>query len=309
MSTVARQVTDIELGGSTARPSSPRDYWVLMKPNVMQLVVFTGGVGVYLAPGDIHPLLAFVAVLCIAVGAGASAAINNAYDADIDQRMARTRRRPTADGRIAPAEALGAGLTLAILSVMLMGMAVGWLAAGLLAFTIFFYTVVYTMGLKRRTPQNIVIGGAAGAFPPMIGWAAVTGEVGVMPVLLFLLIFTWTPPHFWSLALYRRDDYARVGVPMLPVVAGPESTRSHILFYAMLLALVAVLPAIIGSAGWLYLAIAAGMSALFVLLAFKLRSDPTDKRAMGLFKFSIAYLFCLFLGLVLDHAFASGVLS
>ena len=234
MNTVARQVTNIELGGSAAQPSSPRDYWVLMKPNVMQLVVFTGGVGVYLAPGAIHPLLAFVAVLCIAVGAGASAAINNAYDVDIDQRMARTRRRPTADGRIAPAEALGAGLTLAILSVMLMGMAVGWLAAGLLAFTIFFYTVVYTMGLKRRTPQNIVIGGAAGAFPPMIGWAAVTGEVGVMPVLLFLLIFTWTPPHFWSLALYRRDDYARVGVPMLPVVAGPgEHALAHpVLFHA-----------------------------------------------------------------------------
>ena len=291
--------------GDAAAHSSPRDYWVLLKPNVMQLVVFTGGVGLYLAPGEIHPLLAFVAVLCIAAGAGASAAINNGYDVDIDRRMARTARRPTAAGRIAPAEAYGTGVTLAVLSVMTMGLAINWLAAGLLAFTIFFYTVVYTMGLKRRTPQNIVIGGAAGAFPPLIGWVAVTGEPALMPVLLFALIFVWTPPHFWALALYRTADYDKVGVPMLPVVAGAVATRRHILIYALVLALTALLPTLAGTAGWLYLAAALLLDGLFLRRTLRLWRTPTDKNAIDLFKFSIFYLFGLFLALVVDHGLSA----
>ncbi|MEZ5825439.1 MAG: heme o synthase [Geminicoccaceae bacterium] len=302
MATVVQEATDLELDGKAVQHSSPRDYWVLLKPNVMQLVVFTGGVGLFLAPGDIHPLLAFVTILCIAVGAGASAAINNWYDVDIDRVMARTRKRPTATGRIEPAEALGAGLTLAILSVLMLAVAVGLPAAGLLAFTIFFYTVIYTMGLKRRTPQNIVIGGAAGAFPPMIGWAAVTGDISIMPILLFLLIFFWTPPHFWALALYRTGDYERVGVPMLPVVAGAETTRRQIMGYSLILAVISVLPFFLGSAGWLYLATAIVMSGMFLKRAYRLLCHPSDHCAIGLFKFSIAYLFGLFLALVIDHA-------
>ena len=306
MASIAQHSAELQLSDNVAQSSSPRDFWQLLKPNVMQLVVFTGGVGLYLAPGDIHPLLAFVAILCIAAGAGASAAINNWYDADIDRQMVRTRKRPTASGRIDPAEALGTGLTLSILSVMLMGVAVGWLAAGLLAFTIFFYTVIYTIGLKRRTPQNIVIGGAAGAFPPMIGWAAVTGDLSVMPLLLFLLIFIWTPPHFWALALYRRGDYEKVGVPMMPVIAGAENTRFQIFIYTLILLPIAILPALIGSSGWLYLMVAGGLSGIFVFLAWRLMRRPNDRRAISLFKFSIGYLFCLFLALIIDHGLALG---
>ena len=310
MATVVQKTPELELDGMAVQTSGPRDYWVLCKPNVMQLVVFTGGVGLYLAPGEIHPLLAFVTVLCIAVGAGASAAINNWYDVDIDRVMARTRRRPTASGRIEPAEALGAGLTLAILSVMMLGIAVGWPAGGLLAFTIFFYTVIYTIGLKRRTPHNIVIGGAAGAFPPMIGWAAVTGDISTMPILLFLLIFFWTPPHFWALALYRSGDYERVGVPMLPVVAGAEATRRQIMGYTLVLGVISLLPSVIGTAGWLYMVVAVLLGGQFVLRAARLLRRPSDHAAIGLFKFSIAYLFGLFLALVVDHALgASGIVS
>lgn len=302
MATVVREAEDMDLVGIAGQVSSPHDYWRLLKPNVMQLVVFTGGVGVYLAPGEIHPLLAFVAILCIAVGAGASAAINNWYDVDIDRVMVRTRRRPTASGRIDPAEALGTGIVLAILSVLLMAVAVGLLAAVLLAFTIFFYTVIYTMVLKRRTPQNIVIGGAAGAFPPMVGWAAVSGDISTMPVLLFLLIFFWTPPHFWALALYRTGDYERVGIPMLPVVFGPETTRRHILAYSVILAFISVLPSVIGTAGWLYLLVSIVGSGIFLTRAWQLYRAPSDRNALRLFKFSIGYLFGLFLGLVVDHA-------
>jgi len=277
------------------------DYWTLLKPNVMKLVVFTGGVGLFIAPGSIHPLIAFVAILAMAVGAGASAAINNAYDSDIDRVMVRTRRRPTASGRIEPAEALATGVTLAIVSVALMGLAVNWLAAGLLALTIGFYVVVYTLWLKRRTPQNIVIGGAAGAFPPMIGWAAVTGGIDVMPILLFLLIFFWTPPHFWALALYREKDYANVGVPMLPVTAGAAATRRQILGYAVVLAVTSLLPSLVGTAGWLYAAAAVGLSGWFLRDAWQLYRKPGDRRAMRLFKVSIVYLFALFTAILVDH--------
>ena len=218
------------------RVSTARDFWLLLKPNVMQLVVFTGWVGLYLAPGrPLHPILAFTAILCIAVGAGAAAAINNWFDADIDRQMARTRLRPTASGAIEPSEALALGITLSILSVSMMGLALNWTAGALLALTIAFYVFVYTFWLKRRTPQNIVIGGAAGAFPPMVGWAAATGHLSLLPILLFLIVFMWTPPHFWALALYRSADYAEVSVPMLPVVAGRLRTRQHILAYAALL--------------------------------------------------------------------------
>jgi protoheme IX farnesyltransferase len=287
--------------------SELRDFWTLLKPNVMQLVVLTGWVGLYLAPARLHPLLAFTAILCIALGAGASAAINNWYDADIDREMARTRLRPTASGRIEPADALGTGVTLAILSVMTMGLAVNWAAAALLALTIAFYVFVYTMWLKRRTPQNIVIGGAAGALPPMIGWAAATGEIGLLPVLLFLIVFVWTPPHFWALALYRCGDYARAGVPMLPVVAGRDSTRRHILAYTLVLAPLAVTPAIWGGLGLLYGIGATLLGLGFVALAWRLWLDDSDRTAMLTFRYSLAYLLLLFMLMVIDHALGFGV--
>ncbi len=277
------------------------DYWTLLKPNVMKLVVFTGGVGLFIAPGSIHPLLAFVAILAMAAGAGASAAINNAYDSDIDRIMIRTRRRPTAAGRIAPAEALAMGITLAIASIGTMGLAVNWVAAGILALTIGFYVFVYTLWLKRRTPQNIVIGGAAGAFPPLIGWAAVTGTVDLMPILLFLVVFFWTPPHFWALALYRAKDYATVGVPMLPVAAGAAATRRQILGYSLVLAVSSLLPALVGTAGWLYAAAAVLLSGLFLRDAWRLYRGPSDRLAMRLFKYSIVYLFALFSAILVDH--------
>ncbi len=289
--------------GGAEGVATPLDYWRLLKPNVMQLVVFTGAVGLYLAPGAVHPLLAFVAILSIALGAGACAAINNAYDADIDREMRRTRRRPTASGRIAPAEALGVGITLGLIAVLLMGLALNWLAASLLAFTILFYVLVYTLLLKRRTPQNIVIGGIAGALPPVVGWAAVAGDVGIMPLLLFLVIFLWTPPHFWSLALYRNADYARVGVPMLPVVAGRRATLRHIFAYALLVSLAGLLPAVIGSAGWLYGLTAAAAGATFTAIAWHLLRSDSDRVAMRSFRVSIVYLFVIFLGLVVDYAF------
>ena len=301
MARVIDQATRTGLSAEQAATSELVDYWTLLKPNVMKLVVFTGSVGLFIAPGSIHPLIAFVAILAIAVGAGASAAINNAYDSDIDRVMVRTRRRPTAAGRIEPAEALAMGITLAIASVAVMGLAVNWTASGLLALTIGFYVLVYTLWLKRRTPQNIVIGGAAGAFPPLIGWAAVTGGIELMPILLFLLIFFWTPPHFWALALFRQKDYADVGVPMLPVTAGPEATRRQILVYSAVLAATSLLPTLIGSAGWLYFAAAVILSGIFLCDAWQLYKKPGDRLAMRLFKFSILYLFALFAAILADH--------
>ncbi len=278
------------------------DFLQLLKPRVMSLVVFSGIAGMMAAPGHLHPLLAGVAVLCIAVGAGAAGAINMWYDRDIDAIMSRTCRRPIPAGRVEPSEAAGFGVVLAIGSVSLMGLAVNWLAAGLLAAAILFYVLVYTMWLKRRTPQNIVIGGAAGAFPPMIGWAAVTGHVGLAPLALFLLIFMWTPPHFWALALFRAGDYAKAGVPMLPVVAGARATKVQMLAYTLMLFPVALSPWALGIAGHVYGAMAAVLGGLFILAAVSVLLDKTDRSAKRMFGFSILYLFLLFALIMVDRA-------
>jgi protoheme IX farnesyltransferase len=278
------------------------DYLALLKPRVMSLVVFTGFAGLVLAPGALHPVLAVVAVLCIAVGAGAAGAVNMWCDRDIDAVMQRTRNRPIPAGRVAPAEALAFGVVLSLFSVMLMGLAVNWAAAALLALANAFYVFVYTLWLKRRTPQNIVIGGAAGAFPPMIGWAAVTGTISLESIVLFLIIFMWTPPHFWALALYREGDYAKAGVPMLPVVAGKAATHRQILIYTLLLFPLALAPAFIGMAGPAYGAAAAGLGALFVLSALGLRRGQSDGPARHMFGFSILYLFALFALLIAERS-------
>src|SRR5215467_617855 len=245
-------------GADLARPLRPalaraepsvagvEDYLALLKPRVMSLVVFTALVGLLVAPGHIHPFIGFVALLCIAIGAGASGALNMWYDADIDAVMTRTKKRPIPAGRVEPGEALAFGTTLSVFSVAVLGVLVNWFAAALLAFTIFFYVFIYTMWLKRSTPQNIVIGGAAGAFPPVVGWAAVTGDVTLAPVLMFLIIFFWTPPHFWALSLLKSDDYRRAGVPMLPVVSGFDETRRQILLYTIVLAPVGLTPWLFG---------------------------------------------------------------
>jgi protoheme IX farnesyltransferase len=280
--------------------SDVRDYWRLLKPNVMSLVVFSAGVGLYLAPGSIHPVIAVIAILCVAVAAGASAAINNSYDADIDRRMTRTQKRPTASGVIEPADALAFGITLSVISIVVMGLAVNWVAALLLALTIGFYVLVYTMWLKRRTPQNIVIGGAAGALPPMVGWAAVTGDVGVLSIVLFAIIFFWTPPHFWALALYRAQDYARAGVPMLPVTAGGAVTRRHILAYTLILLPISWLPLVVGSSDWLYGVAATVLGVGFIGHAVRLLRDGTQRSATRTFRFSILYLFGIFGALLVD---------
>jgi protoheme IX farnesyltransferase len=300
-------VTDVSahLAGEGAAPgggAAVADYVALLKPRVMSLVVFTGFVGLWLAPGQIHPFLAAVAVLSIAVAAGASGAINMWYDRDIDAVMRRTRARPLPAGRMAPGEALGFGVSLAVGSVIVMGLALNWVAATLLAVTIAFYVFVYTMWLKRRTPQNIVIGGAAGAFPPVVGWAAVTGDIGLPSLLLFALIFFWTPPHFWALALYRAGDYEKAGVPMLPVVAGPAVTKRQILGYTLLLWPLALAPYFLGLAGLLYLVAAGLLSFLFTAAALAVLRDATDAAAKRMFGFSILYLFALFALLVVDKA-------
>jgi len=278
------------------------DYAALLKPRVMSLVVFTGFVGLYLAPGHLHPVLAAVAVLCIAVGAGASGAINMWYDRDIDALMSRTANRPLPAGRMAPGDALGFGCFLAGTSVVLMGLAINWVAAALLATTIAFYVFVYTIWLKRRTPQNIVIGGAAGALPPIVGWAAATGEVAPAALALFALIFFWTPPHFWALALYRAGDYAKAGVPMLPVVAGPRATKRQMLIYTLVLWPCALAPYLLGVAGAAYAVAALALSGTFTGLAVKVWLDPTHKSARQMFAFSILYLFLLFALLLIDRA-------
>jgi len=287
--------------GLAGAPSRVSDYVVLLKPRVMSLVVFTGFVGMALAPGHLHPLLAAIAVLCIALGAGASGAINMWYDRDIDAVMERTKGRPLPMGRIAPDDALGFGVLLSIFSVALMALAVNVPAAALLALTIGFYVFVYTMWLKRRTPQNIVIGGAAGAFPPMIGWAAVTGDVSWTSIALFLLIFMWTPPHFWALALYRRDDYAAAHVPMLPVVAGERATKIQMLVYTVLLLPISLAPTLLGAVGWIYGAPALALSLIFVGTAVRVLLADNHRPARQMFAYSILYLFLLFALMLADR--------
>ena len=278
------------------------DYIELMKPRVMSLVVFTALVGLVRAPVPMHPVMAFTSLLCIAVGAGAAGALNMWYDADIDARMARTAGRPIPRGRITPGEAAGFGFTLAVFSVVSLGLFVNVLAAALLAFTIFFYVAIYTVWLKRSTPQNIVIGGAAGALPPIIGWAAASGTVALEPLVLFLIVFLWTPPHFWALSLYRADDYARAGVPMLPVVAGATETRRQILRYTLVLAPVGVAPWLLGFAGSLYGIAAALAGGAMVALAIRVRGEARGHTASKqMFGYSILYLFLLFAMLLVDR--------
>jgi len=279
------------------------DYIELMKPRVMSLVVFTALVGLLVAPGHVHPVIGLTALLCITVGAGAAGALNMWYDADIDARMARTAGRPIPSGRVTAGEAAGFGFTLAVFSVVTLGLLVNLLAAALLAFTIFFYVVIYTVWLKRTTPQNIVIGGAAGALPPMIGWAAATGTLSIEPFLLFLIIFFWTPPHFWALSLYRIEDYARAGVPMLPVVAGERETRRQILYYTLILAPLGVAPWLLGYAGPVYGIAAVVAGGAMIGLALRVRSESGAHRASKqMFGFSILYLFLLFAVLLIDQA-------
>ncbi|MEQ9327594.1 MAG: heme o synthase [Rhodospirillales bacterium] len=294
----------IDDGGSIAVESAAGDFIALLKPRVMALVVFTGVAGLLLAPGSIHPVIGLVAVLCISVGAGASGAINMWFDRDIDRIMTRTRNRPVAAGRIKPDDALAFGVILSAGSVMVMGLAVNLAAAGLLALTIAFYVFVYTMWLKRRTPQNIVIGGAAGAFPPMIGWAAVTGDVSLASITLFAIIFFWTPPHFWALALFRNADYTAAGVPMLPVVAGPRETKRQMMAYTLLMLPLSVAPALLGFASPVYAVMAALASLRFIQLCVAvMRADDEDfAPARRMFGYSIVYLFGLFAALLADAA-------
>jgi protoheme IX farnesyltransferase len=277
------------------------DYVEILKPRVMGLVVFTGFVGMATAPGHLHPILAAVAVLCIAVGAGSAGAINMWYDRDIDALMRRTARRPLPTGRMMPGEALGFGVVLGIGAVVVMGLALNSVAAALLAVTILFYVFVYTIWLKRRTPQNIVIGGAAGAFPPMIGWAAATGDISWGAIALFAIIFFWTPPHFWALSLYRADDYAAAGVPMLPVVSGSHTTKRQILLYAMVLWPVTVAPWLLGVAGDFYAAGALLLNAVFTGTAIRVSGDDSERSARRMFTFSLLYLFLIFSLLLVDR--------
>jgi protoheme IX farnesyltransferase len=284
--------------------ASVSDYIALLKPRVMSLVVFTALVGLMIAPGHVHPVLAFTSILCIAVGAGASGALNMWYESDIDALMSRTANRPIPRGRVTRPEALTFGMTLVFFSVMTLGILVNWYAGALLAFTIFFYVVIYTVGLKRRTAQNIVIGGAAGALPPVVAWAAATGSLSVEPLLLFLIIFFWTPPHFWALALFRNDDYTRAGVPMLPVVAGPDATRLQILLYTVVLVAVAAAPWPLGYFDWVYGVTSLLLGSWMLMLAvqvYRRRDGVAATRATRkLFAFSILYLFALFATLLIE---------
>jgi len=289
-----------------ALPAEWRDFLALTKPRVMTLVVFTALCGLLAAPSHINPILGFTAILCIAVGAGASGALNMWYEADLDARMKRTKNRPLPAGRMDRQSALHFGVALGVGSVVLMGLAINLLAAAILAISILFYVIVYTVWLKRRTPQNIVIGGAAGAFPPLIGWAAATGRIDLLPVLLFLLIFLWTPPHFWALSLFVRTDYAAAGVPMLPVVAGAQATRRQVLIYTLPMAAAAIAPWPLGLTGAIYGIVASLLTAWFLLLAVRVAiSRESDQALMkperALFKFSILYLFILFGALVVDR--------
>ena len=304
---MAEPVTTTTVSSSVGHISADwRDFLALTKPRVMTLVVFTGLCGLLAAPVSIHPVLGFTAILCIALGAGAAGALNQWYEADLDAKMKRTAKRPLPAGRMSRQTALHFGVGLAVFSVILMDLAANHLAAAVLAISILFYVLVYTVWLKRRTAQNIVIGGAAGAFPPLIGWAAVTGDVTTLPILLFAIIFLWTPPHFWALSLFVRTDYANAGVPMLPVVAGVESTRRHILLYTLPMIAAAIAPWPLGLTGWVYGFSSTILSAIFLLLALNVFANKaTEPKSMGpekkLFGFSILYLFGLFAALVVDR--------
>ena len=308
-------MTDASLSIDESREAEFGDFFALLKPRVMSLVVFTAFVGLVVAPGGIHPFVGFFAVLCIAIGGGASGALNMWYDADIDKVMKRTKSRPIPAGKVTGGEALAIGLALSFFSVMMLALATNLVAAGLLAFTIFFYAVVYTIWLKRSTPQNIVIGGAAGAFPPMIGWAAVTGDITLSSTLLFLLIFMWTPPHFWALALFMNSDYDAAKVPMLTVTHGKRTTRKHIMGYSVILAVTSLVLLVTPIAGWAYFLSAIALNTFLLFGAVKLLArDETQAEAdnykseRGFFKFSLLYLFVLFFALLADKAlFAFGI--
>ena len=291
----------IDTSDASVTEATAGDFIALLKPRVMSLVVFTAFVGLVVAPVQLNPVLAIISIAAIAVGAGASGALNMWFDADIDRIMARTAGRPIPAGRMRGEDALAFGLLLSALSVMTLGLAANWLAAALLAFTIFFYAVVYTMWLKRWTPQNIVIGGAAGAFPPMIGWTAATGAIGMESVILFLIIFLWTPPHFWALALFAKSDYARAGIPMMPNVAGEPSTRRQIFIYSLLVAVAGVLPAALGYASLAFGGVAAALGAAFVWYAWRLLATAEVKAAKALFGYSLLYLFAVFALILVDH--------
>jgi protoheme IX farnesyltransferase len=285
------------------RVTTVGDFFALLKPRVMSLVVFTGLAGIVAAPGHVHPLTAFTALLCIAVAAGAAGCLNMAYDSDIDRLMSRTATRPIPLGRVAREDALGFGWALSVAAVSTMWLFVNLTAALLLAFTVFFYVVVYTLGLKRRTPQNIVIGGLSGALPPAIGWAAVTGNLSLAPLLLVAIIFMWTPPHFWALSLWRSEDYARAGVPMLPVVKGKPHTRLQILLYSLALVPLGLAPVLTGTGGWLYLACAAGLGAWFLkeaVATFVEKDERKEPAAHRLFGVSLVYLTALFASLIVE---------
>ncbi len=287
-------------------PTDWRDFFALTKPRVMTLVIFTGLCGLLAAPGSIHPVIGFTAIFCIAIGAGGAAALNQWWEADIDAGMKRTSKRPLPSGRMNRTDARDFGILLSAASVMIMGLGVNWLAAGILALSIVYYAVVYTIWLKPRTPQNIVIGGGAGAFPPMIGWIAVTGDITLMPVLLFAIIFFWTPPHFWALALFVQSDYAKVGIPMMPVVKGEKSTRRQIIAYCVLLVPIAAAPWLIGGTGAIYGVTAIALSLIFLLMsvpvAFRTSVEGDGmKQEKRLFAFSVFYLFALFGALVVDR--------
>ena len=277
------------------------DFFSLLKPRVMSLVVFTAIAGLLAAPGNIHPFVAFVSIVFIALGGGASGALNMWYDADIDSIMSRTKSRPVPAGKISANDAKYFGIVLSAISVIMLGLASNWLAAFLLAFTIFFYVIIYTIWLKRTTPQNIVIGGAAGAFPPIIGWAVVSGNIGFESILMFALIFVWTPPHFWALAIYRKDEYAKESIPMLPVTHGVEFTKLQIVLYTIILFIVSVLPYVVLMSGEIYLFSSLILSTIFLYYSVNLYFSNDDEDAMKTFQFSIYYIFLIFLALLIDH--------
>ena len=285
-----------------ADPSRIRDFYALLKPKVMSLVVFIGFAGYWIAPGrdHLHPFLAAIGIFALALGAGASGAFNMWFERDIDVLMNRTKNRPLPLGKIMPDDALGFSIIMTIIAVMLMGMVTNWVSAGILAFASFFYVGIYTVWLKRRTPQNIVIGGAAGAFPPMVGWAMVTGDIALPSVVLFLLVFLWTPPHFWALALFANEDYKRASIPMMPVVAGDRKTKLQMLVYTVLLFPVGLAPYFMGFAGWVYGICALGLGLFFIYTAIRVIKDETLKSAKLMFGFSVFYLFAIFLALMMD---------